>query len=1063
MKKLKFFTLAVAAVLAAIATSCGVDVSETVNREMLVSKSEVRSVSDSSDSGKSPKRVTGYFCEWGIYQAHGMYFPQNIPYDKLTHINYAFIGLNPETQAVEIYDKWATSEIVSDGESWDTQYTGNLGLLRKYKAKYPHVKVLISVGGWTKSHGFHAAAASEATRKRAARNLVDFVVQNNLDGIDIDWEYPGIYREKEPGDEYDMGAPGGIEDKEKFTLFLKAIRSALDDQGAKDGKYYELTAAVGAGYDKIELTNPGDYCKYLDAVNLMTYDMHGAWAHEIGHQAPLYANPNEKNSDAEIREKYNIDWAVSEFIRQGVPASKIVLGVPFYSRGWKDVTGGWDADGDGKADGMFGKGSTNKENNLNGLWGEGGQNPYYRMKEIEKESGWEKFRDPYTNACWLYNRSLKQLYTYDDAVSIQTKMNYINEKGLGGAMYWELDGDDWKNGNDLINIIADAMLDGYDFDVVTNPVNPPDNPPSDDPSEDTPPSSEIPDSSNATGVPAAPSIEQTTWNGESTFGIKMNMWWGQNGTLAELLENGTVVQSVNLKDNSPSAQSHTFTVTGKANGTYKYQVRLSNKFGSTLSNTVSYTVTKGSASSGSENPPEDESYVPQPEPDPVPDPETTPDPIPDPEPTPDPVPGSYPLWSADSVSYAKGDLVIYNGTVYQCDYAHTSNAAWVPGTAGLWFWVARPDLDGSNPSSGNPAQPENPEDPEDPEEPEPYYPEDPDYPEGPVNTELPKRIMSGYWHTWDSGTPFIKLRNVDSNWDVINISFAEPERPGSGDGKMKFSVSDKDGYSLAEFKKDIKTLHGKGKKIVLSIGGYEGYFYLENSSAVSTFVKQINALVDEYGFDGIDIDLEQSSVSLNSGADPDFKKPTTPRIKNMISAIRQICDAHGDNFILSWAPETFYMQLGHEYYGGINGYVDNRAGSYIPLIYALRDKTTYVQAQLYNSGSITGRDGKPYSMGTVDGIVEMCNMLLEGFTVNNNPSYVFPALRPDQVVIAVPCSQGAAGSGQISNKNLQEAFKKIDAKHPGLRGIMTWSINWDAYQNNNEFVQVNKAFLNKLN
>ena len=101
-------------------------------------------------------------------------------------------------------------------------------------------------------------------------------------------------------------------------------------------------------------------------------------------------------------------------------------------------------------------------------------------------------------------------------------------------------------------------------------------------------------------------------------------------------------------------------------------------------------------------------------------------------------------------------------------------------------------------------------------------------------------------------------------------------------------------------------------------------------------------------------------------------------------------------------------------------------------------------------------------MGTVDGIVEMCNMVIEGFTVNNNSSSVFPGLRADQVVIAVPCSQGAAGSGQISNSKLQEAFKKIEKKHPGLRGIMTWSINWDAYQNGNSFVRENRAFLNTL-
>ena len=315
MKKVRVIAAALAMSFAALVTSCSSEISvqEDSNGSVNQSSANYRSAS----STESPKRVTGYFCEWGIYGAHGNYFPQNVPYDKLTHINYAFVGLNPADQSVEIYDSWATSEIVSDGEKWDSQYKGCLGLLRKYKAKYPHVKVLISVGGWTKSHGFHAAAASEQSRKRAADNLVRFVTANNLDGVDIDWEYPGVHRDKDPNDEFDKGALGSIEDKENYTLFLKAIREALDAQGAKDGKYYELTAAIGVGYDKIAVTNPGEYSKYLDALNLMSYDMHGAFEPTTGHQAPLYSSPYDNNPNAQIREKYNIDWAVKEFIRQG--------------------------------------------------------------------------------------------------------------------------------------------------------------------------------------------------------------------------------------------------------------------------------------------------------------------------------------------------------------------------------------------------------------------------------------------------------------------------------------------------------------------------------------------------------------------------------------------------------------------------------------------------------------------------------------------------------------------------------------------------------------------------
>jgi chitinase len=322
------------------------------------------------------------------------------------------------------------------------------------------------------------------------------------------------------------------------------------------------------------------------------------------------------------------------------------------------------------------------------------------------------------------------------------------------------------------------------------------------------------------------------------------------------------------------------------------------------------------------------------------------------------------------------------------------------------------------------------------------------------------KLLIGYWHTWNSGTPFIRLRDVNANWDVINIAFAEPVSPGSTDGNMKFVVTGlTSSYTINDFKADIQTLKNNGKKVVLSIGGYEGYFSLTSSAAVTEFVRDIKGFIDEYGFNGIDIDLEQYSVEFNSGADPDFRNPTSPKVVNMISAIRSICNSYSSDFILSWAPETFYLQLGYQYYGGLNAGCDSRAGVYIPMINALRDKTTYVHTQLYNSIQVMAPDGNYYSMGNSDAIVAMCNMLLNGFNVGGRSEYFFQALRPDQVVIGVPASANAAGSGQISNQGLQQAFNTLSASFPGLRGIMTWSINWDAYQNNNSFAQSNGAYL----
>ena len=341
---------------------------------------------------------------------------------------------------------------------------------------------------------------------------------------------------------------------------------------------------------------------------------------------------------------------------------------------------------------------------------------------------------------------------------------------------------------------------------------------------------------------------------------------------------------------------------------------------------------------------------------------------------------------------------------------------------------------------------------------------------GSTTTGLSSRLMIGYYHTWDnSGNPFIKLRDVDSNWDVINISFAEPVSAGSTDGKMQFNISGlSDSYTKDDFKQDIKDLQAKGKKIVLSIGGYEGYFSLDSQTAVNQFVSDIKGFVDEYGFDGIDIDLEQSSVQFDQGNDTDIRTIKSPKLANMVSAIRTIVNSYGDDFILSWAPETFYVQMGYTYYAGINQYCDSRAGSYLPMINALRDETTYVHVQLYNSTAITAPDGVSYNMGTKEGVVAMCKMLLDGFYVGagvgvaQSEATYFAPLRPDQVVIGVPSSTSAAGSGQISNANLQAAFTELEAAYPGIRGIMSWSINWDSSQNGNSFARENQAFLSTL-
>ncbi|MBN1409563.1 MAG: carbohydrate-binding protein, partial [Spirochaetales bacterium] len=329
------------------------------------------------------------------------------------------------------------------------------------------------------------------------------------------------------------------------------------------------------------------------------------------------------------------------------------------------------------------------------------------------------------------------------------------------------------------------------------------------------------------------------------------------------------------------------------------------------------------------------------------------------------------------------------------------------------------------------------------------------------NVSLPKRIIVGYWHNFDNGSTTMRLRDVNTNYNVINVAFAEPV---GNYYNMSFTPFN---CTADEFRSDIQYLNGLGKKVIISIGGANGTVILSDSNAKNTFISSMQSIISTYGFNGIDIDLEGSSVSLGSG-DGDFKNPQSAGLVNLIDGIRQVCNAFGSNFMLTMAPETAYVQGGYITYGSI-------WGAYLPVIYSLRDKLTYIHVQHYNSGSMTGLDGRSYSQGTVDFQVAMAEMLLQGFPVGGNTSNMFPALREDQVAYGLPAVPNAAGGGYIApSTNVQAlnclitgassggsyALRKAGG-YPNFRGIMTWSINWDAYGGYN-FVTTHRNFFNTV-
>ncbi|GAA3579757.1 hypothetical protein GCM10022222_75720 [Amycolatopsis ultiminotia] len=338
--------------------------------------------------------------------------------------------------------------------------------------------------------------------------------------------------------------------------------------------------------------------------------------------------------------------------------------------------------------------------------------------------------------------------------------------------------------------------------------------------------------------------------------------------------------------------------------------------------------------------------------------------------------------------------------------------------------------------------------------------------------ELPKHSLIGYLHaSFANGAGYLKLADVPDDWDIIDLAFAEPTSPTSGDVRFtRCPESECAGVeSDADFIAAIRAKQAQGKKVLISIGGANGQVQLTTTAARDAFVSSVSAIIDKYGLDGLDVDFEGHSLSLDSG-DTDFHKPTTPVVVNLISALTSLKDHYGDKFVLTMAPETFFVQVGHQFYGGSGG-GDARTGAYLPVIYALRDALTVLHVQDYNSGPVMGLDDQYHTMGGADFHIAMTDMLKAGFSVADT-GQTFPGLRDDQIAVGVPAT-GEAGNGYTPPADVQTALsclaKGTDCGSyslrggpiAGLRGLMAWSINWDNFSGW-AFQNAHRPFLDAL-
>ncbi len=411
------------------------------------------------------KKIIGYFASWSVYDRN--YHIKNIPADSITHINYAFADavynaafdsayialLDSYADVEKFYDAVLSVDGVSD--SWDSDAPkGSFGQLLKLKKirQYSHIKTLISVGGWRKGNEelpfpFSDIAASEKARETFAESCVSFIKKYGFDGIDIDWEFP-----VEGGTNGMRNRP---EDKINFVLLLKKIREKLD----LDNTDYLLTIAIsGAAITNdgenlltkrylLPLENPEEnIAKYVDWINIMSYDQTGCWDEKTGHNSPLYKNNSDPNHP-----EYCLDKIIELLIENCVSEDKIVAGLPFYGYGFKNVNN--------ENNGLF---SFHSGACQAGSWSPGSfdfNDLKYgsRGHQYLNNAGFTRYWDDISKVPYLYNPESEIFISYDDEVSIAEKCDYIKSKKLAGAMIWELSQD--TEDDILVNIIFKKFKD----------------------------------------------------------------------------------------------------------------------------------------------------------------------------------------------------------------------------------------------------------------------------------------------------------------------------------------------------------------------------------------------------------------------------------------------------------------------------------------------------------------------------------------------------------------------------------------------------------------------------
>ncbi|UYQ61049.1 chitinase C-terminal domain-containing protein [Streptomyces peucetius] len=478
------------------------------------------------------RRVIGYFTGWRTGKdGTPAYLASDVPWDKVTHINYAFGHIDSANKLSVGTDSAANA---ATGMTWPgvagaemdpaLPYQGHFNLLNKFKKQHPDVKTLISVGGWAEtggyfddngervdSGGFYTMATNangsvnQAGIDTFADSAVAFIKKYGFNGVDIDYEYPTSMKDAGHPADFPVSNARRAGLNKGYAALMKTLREKLDRAGAADGRHYLLTVAAPSSGYLLRGMETFQVQKYLDYVNIMSYDLHGAWNEYVGPNASLF----DDGRDAELAAAnvygsaqyggigyLNTDWAYHYF-RGSMPAGRINIGLPYYTRGHKNVQGGTDGlwgraaatscpAGSGLTkcgDGAVGVDNLWHDKDDNGAESPAGSNPMWHAKNLEKgivgdyvtqygfpadtrlTGTYVRKYDSTLVAPWLWNAEKKVFLSTEDEQSVAAKADYVVDRGIGGTMVWELAGDyDWnaaKGQYEIGDTLTTAMYEKF--------------------------------------------------------------------------------------------------------------------------------------------------------------------------------------------------------------------------------------------------------------------------------------------------------------------------------------------------------------------------------------------------------------------------------------------------------------------------------------------------------------------------------------------------------------------------------------------------------------------------